>query len=75
MSRDHLGLFDNVTKFQKFAIPVPVPVPVETDHLDQHWLKKGVVKQTKDGLVTYLGEGRGKRREEENKAYKIVWSP
>ena len=54
MSRDHLGLFDNVTKFQKFAIPVPVPV--ETDHLDQHWLTKGMVKQTKDGLVTYLGE-------------------
>ena len=37
-----------------------------------------MVKQTKDGLLTYLGEeevGKGKGREEENKAYKIVWSP
>ena len=48
-------------QFQKFA--VPVPVPVETNHLDQHWLKKGMVKQPKMVLgEEEVREGRRRTR-------------
>ena len=53
MDRDR----DRGTKFGVIHLPIKVDsnqpnLALEVDHVDQHWLKKSMVKQTKDSLMT-----------------------